>query len=76
MSVMKSYLMLQNARVTAFTISELLRENQQEKVKLPLPPRLELEVELEVQGQDYPRLIGGVTFLIKHSIASKNKALL
>ena len=25
----KSYWMLQNARVTAFTVSELLRENQQ-----------------------------------------------
>ena len=29
--------MLQNARVTAFTVSELLRENQQ-GVKLPPPP--------------------------------------
>ena len=27
--------MLQNARVTAFTISELLRENQQGEAKLP-----------------------------------------
>ena len=35
--------MLQNARVTAFTVSELLRENQQ-GVKLPLPqPRLGLK---------------------------------
>ena len=34
MSVTKSYLMLQNAKVTAFTASELLRENQ-----LPLPIR-------------------------------------
>ena len=36
--------MLQNARVTAFIISELLRENQQggRGVKLP-PPRLELK---------------------------------
>ena len=33
--------MLQNARVTAFIVSELLRENQQGgegEVKLPLPP--------------------------------------
>ena len=37
--------MLQNARITAFTISELLGENQQEwegGVKLPPPLRLEL----------------------------------
>ena len=31
--LMKYYWMLQNARVTAFTVSELLRENQQ-RVKL------------------------------------------
>ena len=33
--------MLQNARVTAFTVSELLKENQQGggSVKLPPPPR-------------------------------------
>ena len=30
MSVIKCYWMLQNARITAFTVSELLRENQQE----------------------------------------------
>ena len=28
MSLMKSYWMLQNSKVTAFTVSELLRENQ------------------------------------------------
>ena len=35
--------MLQNARVTAFTVSELLRENQQEgegKINPPPPPTL------------------------------------
>ena len=38
MSLMKSYLMLQNAKFIAFTISELLRENQQgEEVKIPPP---------------------------------------
>ena len=37
--------MLQNARDTALTVSELLRENQQ-RVKLPIPPpRLELKPE-------------------------------
>ena len=44
MFLMKSYSMLQNSRVTAFTVSELLRENQQDGgrgggVKLPLPPQ-------------------------------------
>ena len=34
-SLMKCYWMLQNARVTAFTVSELLRENQHVGVKLP-----------------------------------------
>ena len=41
--------MLQNARVTPFTVSELLREDQREGgwwgrggVKLPNPPRLRL----------------------------------
>ena len=35
MSLLKCYWMLQNARVTAFTLSELLRKNQQ-RLKLPL----------------------------------------
>ena len=39
MSLMKCYWMLQNARVTAFIVSELLRENQQASVKLLPPPR-------------------------------------
>ena len=46
--------MLHNARVTAFTVSELLRENQQgEGLKLPPPhrPRLGLKRErLKVYG--------------------------
>ena len=37
-SLIKCYWMLQNTRVTAFTVSELLRENQQGGVKLPPPP--------------------------------------
>ena len=48
MSLIKSYLILQNARVTAFTVPELLRENQQEgKIPPPPPPpppRLEFKV--------------------------------
>ena len=49
LSPMKCYWILQDARVTAFTVSELLRENHQEgwggggvKLPLPSPPRLEL----------------------------------
>ena len=43
-SLMKFYWMLQNARVTAFAVSELLRENQQWEGKFipPAPPRLGL----------------------------------
>ena len=41
MSRIKFYCMLQNVIVTAFTVSELLRKNQQ-RVKLPLPSRPKL----------------------------------
>ena len=44
-SLIECYWMLQNSRVTAFTVSELLRENQLGRVKLPpspSPPRLGL----------------------------------
>ena len=37
MSLIKSYWFLQNIRVTAYTVSNLLRKNQQ-GVKLPSPP--------------------------------------
>ena len=47
-SLMKCYWMLQNARVTAFIISELLRENQQGGwgggVKSPPPPPTQIRV--------------------------------
>ena len=36
--------MLENTRVTAFTVSELLRENQQGGVKLPLPHLTQIRV--------------------------------
>ena len=46
--------MLQNARVTAFTVSKLLRENQQgEGVKITPPPRHThtlIRVKLEVKA--------------------------
>ena len=38
MSLIKCYWMLQNSSVTAFTVFELLRENQLGGVKLLLPP--------------------------------------
>ena len=37
MSLVKSYWLLQNARVTSYTVSKLLRKNQQVE-KLPQPP--------------------------------------
>ena len=45
MSLVKCYWMLQNARVTAFTVSELLRENHQ-GAGITLPPRLGLNISL------------------------------
>ena len=44
MSLLKSCWMLQNTRVTAFTVSELLRENQKRSKIFPHPPRLGLTV--------------------------------
>ena len=45
MSLMKFYWKLQNTRVTAFTISELLRENQQEgKITPPLSTQIRVKV--------------------------------
>ena len=45
MSLIQVYGKLQNARVRAFTVPELLRENQQEeRVKLLPPPRLGLNL--------------------------------
>ena len=40
MSLIECYWMLQNSRVTAFTVFELLRENQLRRVKLHPPPPL------------------------------------
>ena len=42
-SLIKCYWILQNARVTAFTVSELLRENQQ-WVKLPPSPQIKVKI--------------------------------
>ena len=42
MALIKCYRMLQNTRVTVFTISELLRENQQ-GLKSPPPPKIRVK---------------------------------
>ena len=47
MSLKKSYWTLQNARVTVFTISELLRENQQ-GVKLPIPTQIKVKEKRDI----------------------------
>ena len=43
MSLMKYYWMLQNAKVTAFTISELLRENQQRSQITPTTTQISIK---------------------------------
>ena len=47
--------MLQNARVTAFTVSELLKENQQGggSVKLPPPPPRSSRLGLKMIKNDF-----------------------
>ena len=45
--LIKFYWMLQNARVTAFTVSELLRENQQGGVKLLSPTQIRVNNDFE-----------------------------
>ena len=51
---MKFYNMLRNARVTAFTVSELLSENQQRGLKLPHPPPHPPKVGLKVIKNTLP----------------------
>ena len=46
---MNYYQMLQNASVTAFTVSRLLRENQQGGVKLPLPTQIKSFARTQIQ---------------------------
>ena len=52
MFLMKFYWMLQNARVTDFTISELLRENQ--KFISPAPPAIQIRV--NAPGNNYKQI--------------------
>ena len=58
MFLTKCYWMLQNPRITTFTVSELLRENQQgggDKINLspPPPPRLGLMTSFHVFSKNY-----------------------
>ena len=46
MSLFKSYWMLKNTRVTAFTVSEILRENQQEGKITPLPTQIRVNISM------------------------------
>ena len=48
MSLIKCYWMLQNARVTAFTVSELWRENQHGGLSPPSPPPPPLRLRLRL----------------------------
>ena len=61
LSLIKFYLMLQNARVTAFIVSELLREKQQGGLKLP-PPRLWLRKYLKTDRMWLCQAIGKLFF--------------
>ena len=65
-SLMECYYMLQNARVTAFTISELLRENQQWGIKLPPSPT---QIRFKMNG-DFPNSIKGIFRAIKQLLPS------
>ena len=47
MSLIKNYWKLQNARVTVFIISELLREHQQ-GVKLPIPTQIKVKEKRDI----------------------------
>ena len=54
MSLIECYWMLQNARVTAFTVSELLRENQHGGLNYP-PPRFGLRSIFQSCCNDVPK---------------------
>ena len=70
MSPIKCYLMLQNARVTAFTISELLREYQQGGSKIT-PPPTKIRVKIRLIYYFWLLLILLYIFLSKQVIAPR-----
>ena len=59
-SLMKSYLMLRNARFTAFTAFQLLRENQQEEKILASP------IQIMVKGLIWAKIL----FIEEHTHAA------
>ena len=67
MFLIKCYSMLQNARVTAFTVSKLLRKNQQ-WVKLPPPPPNQIRVNTTLFDRYYLQDCEAITFrkIINH----------
>ena len=48
LALMKCYRMLRNSRFTAFTVSELLRENQQDRGELPPSPHTTTTTQIRV----------------------------
>ena len=74
--------MLQNAKVTAFTVSELLKENQQGG-KITPPPPFQIRVKIwpwkfwNIQGKySCWRLLPGKILLVADSIFSKTVLIL
>ena len=57
--------MLQNVRVTALTVSELLRENQREALTLTPPPHTHTPTPTPTLGLKYFKLKSLVLFLQK-----------
>ena len=49
--------MLKNARVTVFTVSELLRKNQQGGIKIPPDPPKKLGLRKQIKLDAYPKAI-------------------
>ena len=68
-ALMKSYWLLQNARVTAFTVFQLLRENQQ-GVKLP-PPRLGLRIKDLLNFDQFVEIHLKMTLFFKMQVTHK-----
>ena len=55
---------MQYARVVAFTVSELFKENQQGSKITPIPQRLELKLQLQLEMMNLICLIVLIPFLI------------
>ena len=73
MSIMKCYWMLQNAGVTAFTLSELLREKQQWKIS---QSRLGLNVCPDFFSQVRKRYDNKTELILKFMMSSTGKKII